>query len=59
VAIVDHDGEQTGRFSAAHDKAGPGAMVTKLLAAGLARVGIERPDGQSSTRCAPPGWSFT
>jgi transposase len=45
VAIVDHDGEQTGRFSIAHDKAGLRTMITKLLAAGVARVGIERPDG--------------
>jgi transposase len=45
VAIVDHDGEQTGRSSVAHDKAGPRTMITKLLAAGVDRVGIERPDG--------------
>jgi hypothetical protein len=45
VAIVDPDGEQTGRFSVAHDKAGLRTMVGRLAAAGVVEVGIERPDG--------------
>jgi transposase len=45
VAIVDSDGEQTGRFSVAHDKAGLRTMVGRLSAAGVIEVGIERPDG--------------
>jgi transposase len=45
VAIVDPDGEQTGRFSIAHNASGLRSMVTKLLAAGVDEVGIERPDG--------------
>jgi transposase len=45
VAIVDPDGEQTGRFSVARDKAGLRTMVGRLAAAGVVEVGIERPDG--------------
>ncbi|MCA1671011.1 MAG: IS110 family transposase [Actinobacteria bacterium] len=45
VAIVDPDGEQTARFPVAHDAAGLRTLVCKLLAAGVVRVGIERPDG--------------
>jgi transposase len=45
VAIVDPDGEQTGRFSVTHDAAGLRTMIKRLLAAGVAEVGIERPDG--------------
>ena len=48
VAVVDHDGEQIGRFSVAHDAAGLRTLVRKVLAAGVAagvaEVGIERPD---------------
>ena len=45
VAIVDHEGEQIGRFPVAHDAAGLRTLVRKLLAADVAEVGIERPDG--------------
>jgi transposase len=45
VAIVDPDGEQTGRFSVTHDKAGLRTMVGRLTTAGVVEVGIERPDG--------------
>jgi hypothetical protein len=34
-------------------------MVTKLLAAGVARVGIERPDGPVVDAMRAAGWSFT
>jgi hypothetical protein len=36
VAIVDHEGEQTGRFPVTHDAAGLRALVRKLLAARVA-----------------------
>jgi transposase len=45
VAIVDPDGEQTHRFSITHDAAGLRTLVKRLLLAGVAEVGIERPDG--------------
>ncbi len=45
VAIVGPDGEQTGRFSVAHDAAGLRTLVRKLLTADVTAVGIERPDG--------------
>ncbi len=45
VSIVAPDGEQTDRFSISHDKAGLRTLVRRLLAAGVAEVGIERPDG--------------
>jgi transposase len=45
VAVVAPDGEQTSRFSVTHDAAGLRSLVKRLLAAGVAEVGIERPDG--------------
>ena len=45
VAIVAPDGEQTHRFSITHDAAGLRSLVKRLLSAGVAEVGIERPDG--------------
>jgi transposase len=45
VAVVAPDGEQTLRFSVSHDAAGLRSLVKQLLAAGVAEVGIERPDG--------------
>ncbi|MDT7579410.1 MAG: hypothetical protein QOK35_674 [Pseudonocardiales bacterium] len=45
VAVVAPDGEQTLRFTIAHDAPGLRTLVKRLLAAGVAEVGIERPDG--------------
>lgn len=45
VSVVAPDGEQTLRFSVAHDAAGLRTLVRRLLSAGVADVGIERPDG--------------
>ena len=45
VAVVAPDGEQTLRFSISHDAAGLRSLVRPLLSAGVAEVGIERPDG--------------
>ncbi|WP_226358263.1 IS110 family transposase [Pseudonocardia sp. ICBG601] len=45
VAVVDPDGEQTARFTVAHDQAGLRELVRRLLKAGVVEVGIERPDG--------------
>ena len=39
------DGEQTLRFPVTHDAAGLRSLVRRLLAADVAEVGIERPDG--------------
>ena len=45
VSVVAPDGEQTQRFSVGHDAAGLRSLVRRLLGAGVAEVGIERPDG--------------
>ena len=45
VSVVDHDGEQLSRFPVAHNAVGLRALVRRLLGAGVAEVGIERPDG--------------
>ena len=45
VCIVDHDGDVLDRFSVAHTAAGLRRLVARLLKAGVAEVGIERPDG--------------
>ena len=39
------DGEQILRFAVTHDAAGLRTMIKRLLAADVAEVGIERPDG--------------
>jgi transposase len=45
VAVVAPDGEQTLRFPVTHDAAGLRTLIRRLLAADVAEVGIERPDG--------------
>lgn len=45
ACIVDEHGEALQRFTVAHDSAGLRSLVRRLLAAGVERVGIERPDG--------------
>ena len=45
VAVLGADGEQLLRFSIAHEAAGLRYLVRRLLSAGVAEVGIERPDG--------------
>ncbi len=45
VCVVDMAGRVKDRFSAAHDKAGLDAMITRLRRAGAGEVAIERGDG--------------
>jgi transposase len=45
VCVVDMAGRVSGRFSAAHDKAGIGALILRLRECGAAEVAIERGDG--------------
>src|SRR5271156_6743347 len=45
VCVVDMAGRVSGRFSAAHDKAGIGALILRLRESGVAEVAIERGDG--------------
>lgn len=45
VSIVAPDGEQTHRFSIPHDATGLRTLANRLVKAGVAEVGIERPDG--------------
>lgn len=45
VSVVDSDGQQRLRFTVAHTAAGLREMTRRLLRAGVAEVGIERPDG--------------
>ena len=45
ACVVDMAGRVTDRFSAAHDKAGIAAMITRLRRAGASEVAIERSDG--------------
>src|SRR5260370_3098001 len=45
ACVVDMAGRIVDRFSAAHDKAGIGALITRLRRSGVSEVGIERSDG--------------
>ena len=45
IAVVAPDGEQTHRFSVPHTTTGLRMLVKRLVKAGVAEVGIERPDG--------------
>jgi transposase len=45
ACVVDMAGRVRDRFSAAHDKAGLGGMITRLRRAGAREVAIERGDG--------------
>jgi transposase len=45
ACVVDMAGRVTDRFSAAHDKPGLGALITRLRRAGVSEVAIERGDG--------------
>jgi transposase len=45
VCVVGDQGEALDRFTVTHDAAGLQALVRRLLKAGVAEVGIERPDG--------------
>ena len=45
VCVVDMAGRVTDRFSAAHDKAGISAMITRLRRGKVTEVAIERGDG--------------
>lgn len=45
VAVVGADGVQRERFRVEHTAAGLRGMIRRLLGAGVAEVGIERPDG--------------
>jgi len=45
ACVVDMAGRVRDRFSAAHDKAGLNAMITRLRRAGAREVAIERGDG--------------
>ena len=45
VCVVGEQGEALHRFTVSHDAAGLKDMARRLLKAGVAEVGIERPDG--------------
>lgn len=45
VCVVGDQGQALHRFTVAHDAAGLKVLVRRLLKAGVAEVGIERPDG--------------
>ena len=45
ACVADMAGRVTDRFSAAHDRAGLDAMITRLRRAGAGEVAIERGDG--------------
>src|SRR5260370_35560236 len=45
ACVVDMAGRIVDRFSAAHDKAGIGALITRLRRSGVSEVAIERSDG--------------
>ena len=45
VCVVDVAGQVRARFSVAHDKAGIGKLITRLRAAEVSEIAIERSDG--------------
>jgi transposase len=53
ACVVDIAGRVTDRFSAAHDKAGIAAMITRLRRAGPARSRSSAVTGCWSPRCWP------
>lgn len=57
ICVVGGDGEILDRFAVRHDAAGLKSMVTRLLCAGAAQAGIERPDGPVVTALAQAGLS--
>jgi transposase len=55
VRISDGDGRRLAERRLAHDEAGIGALVALLVAHGVARVAIERPDGLLVDRLVDAG----
>jgi hypothetical protein len=53
ACVADMAGRIKDRLSAAHDKAGLGAMITWLRRAGASEVAIERGDGVLADACWP------
>jgi transposase len=55
VSIVDADGIERQRFVVEHTAAGLRQLLHRLAKTDVGEVGIERPTGQSWTRCSRPG----